>query len=288
MVVIYFLKGVDIVENEDNEKNFGKFREFMSQILGKEEEQDTEEELLNLVEEAEQEGELDKEEGRLIRNAIGFNELVVSDILTPRVDIVAVSKEESQEEIAEKFYDSGFSRFPVYDGTIDSIVGVINEKDFHNYVIYRKRTVESIIKPIQFVPHSMELFKLLKLLQKSKSHMAVVTDDYSGTMGIVTLEDILEELVGEIWDEHDKVKSDLEAVSPDECKVAGGLSLDKLFDYFGMENEFPDVSTVSGMIIELMERIPNEGEYVEFKNLKFTVLKKDFRRIVKVDALRKE
>ena len=239
---------MDSENNESNEKGFSKFKDFMSQIL-KREETDTEEELLNLVQEAENDGELAEEESTLIRNAIGFNELVVSDILTPRVDIVAISKNESIEEIAEKFFESGFSRFPVYDGTIDSIVGIINEKDFNNYVIHRKRTVESIIKPIQFVPHSMELFKLLKLLQKKKSHMAVVTDDYGGTMGIVTLEDILEELVGEIWDEHDKVKSDLEEISENECNVAGGLNLDKLFDYFDMENDFPEVSTVSGLII---------------------------------------
>jgi CBS domain containing-hemolysin-like protein len=122
----------------------------------------------------------------------------VSDVLTPRVDIVAVSKDDTKEEIANKFFDSGFSRFPVYDGTIDSIVGIINEKDFNNYVIHRNKEVNDIIKPVSFVPHSMELFKLLKLLQKNKSHMAIVADDYSGTMGIVTLEDILEELVGEI------------------------------------------------------------------------------------------
>ena len=128
----------------------------------------------------------------------------------------------------------------------------------------------------------MELFKLLKLLQKNKSHMAVVTDDYSGTMGIVTLEDILEELVGEIWDEHDKVTSDFEKISANECIVIGGLNLDKLFDYFDMENDFPEISTVSGFIIELLERIPNEGEVAEYKDLRLTVLKKDFRRIVKV------
>jgi len=270
------------VENEENENGFSKFKDFMSQILKKEEEPDAEEELLSLLQEAEEEGELDEDEGKLIRNAISFNDLVVSDILTPRVDIVAVSKDEDKKTIAEKFFDSGFSRFPVFDGTIDSIVGIINEKDFNNYVVYRERTVDSIIKPIQFVPHSMELFKLLKLLQKNKSHMAVVTDDYGGTMGIVTLEDILEELVGEIWDEHDKVTSDFDVISENECIVAGGLNLDKLFDYFNMENEFPEVSTVSGLIIELLERIPNEGEVAEYKNLKFTVLKKDFRRIVRV------
>jgi len=272
------------MENEENENGFSKFKDFMSQILGKDEDQDAEEELLNLVQEAEEEGELNEEESTLIKNAISFNDLVVSDILTPRVDIVAISTEETEEEIIEKFFESGFSRFPVFDGTIDSIVGIINEKDFNNYVVHKKNTIQSIIKPIQFVPHSMKLFKLLKLLQKNKSHMAVVTDDYGGTMGIVTLEDILEELVGEIWDEHDKVTSEIEEISENECKVAGGLNLDKLFDYFDMENEFPDISTVSGLIIERLGRIPNEGESIECNGLRFTILTKDFRRIMKVSV----
>lgn len=271
---------------EENDKEVGKFKNFVSRVFGRGEEPDAEEELLNLVQEAEDEGELDEEESELIRNAISFNDLVVSDVLTPRVDIVAVSTEETREEIANKFFDSGFSRFPVFDGTIDSIVGIINEKDFNNFVIHKKQTIKSIIKPILFVPHSMELFKLLKLLQKNKSHMAVVADDYGGTMGIVTLEDILEELVGEIWDEHDKVRDDFEIISNDHCRVCGGFNSDKLFDYFEMENDFPEVSTVSGIIIELLGRIPEEGESLDYKELKFTILKKDFRRIVKIDVER--
>jgi len=276
------------METEDNEKEFSLIKNLVSKVFHKEEEPDAEEELLTLLQEAEEEGEFDEEESELIRNAISFNDLVVSDVLTPRVDIIAVSIDDTKEEIANKFFDSGFSRFPVYDGTIDSIVGIINEKDFNNYVIHRNREVKDIIKPVSFVPHSMELFKLLKLLQKNKSHMAIVADDYSGTMGIVTLEDILEELVGEIWDEHDKVRTDIEEISGNHCKVIGGFNLDKLFAYFDMDNEYPEVSTVSGFIIELLGRIPNEGESVEYKDIKLTVLKKDFRRIIKVDVIRVE
>jgi len=276
------------METEDNEKEFSLIKNLVSKVFHKEEEPDAEEELLTLLQEAEEDGEFDEEESELIRNAISFNDLVVSDVLTPRVDIVAVSIDDTKEEIANKFFDSGFSRFPVFDGTIDSIVGIINEKDFNNYVIHRNREVKDIIKPVSFVPHSMELFKLLKLLQKNKSHMAIVADDYSGTMGIVTLEDILEELVGEIWDEHDKVRTDIEEISGNHCKVIGGFNLDKLFAYFDMDNEYPEVSTVSGFIIELLGRIPNEGESVEYKDIKLTVLKKDFRRIIKVDVIRVE
>lgn len=273
---------------EENEKELGKFKNFMAKVFKKGDEPDAEEELLNLVQEAEDEGELDEEESELIRNAISFNDLVVSDVLTPRVDIVSVCLDESREEIANKFFDSGFSRFPVYEETIDSIVGIINEKDFNNFVMHKNQEVKSIIKPVQFVPHSMELFKLLKLLQKNKSHMAIVADDYGGTMGIVTLEDILEELVGEIWDEHDKVRNDLEVISPEHCRVSGGLNSDKLFDYFEMENDFPEVTTVSGIIIELLGKIPEEGEKLEYKDLHFTILKKDFRRIVKIDVERRK
>lgn len=276
------------METEDNEKEFSLIKNLVSKVFHKEEEPDAEEELLTLLQEAEEEGEFDEEESELIRNAISFNDLVVSDVLTPRVDIVAVSIDDTKEEIANKFFDSGFSRFPVFDGTIDSIVGIINEKDFNNYVIHRNKEVKDIIKSVSFVPHSMELFKLLKLLQKNKSHMAIVADDYSGTMGIVTLEDILEELVGEIWDEHDKVRADIEEISENHCKVIGGFNLDKLLAYFDMDNEYPEVSTVSGFIIELLGRIPNEGESVEYKDIKLTVLKKDFRRIIKVDVVRIE
>ena len=276
------------METEDNEKEFSLIKNLVSKVFHKEEEPDAEEELLTLLQEAEEEGEFDEEESELIRNAISFNDLVVSDVLTPRVDIVAVSLEDTKDEIANKFFDSGYSRFPVFDGTIDSIVGIINEKDFNNYVIHRNREIKDIIKPVSFVPHSMELFKLLKLLQRNKSHMAIVADDYSGTMGIVTLEDILEELVGEIWDEHDQVRSDIEEISENHCKVIGGFNLDKLFAYFDMDNEYPEVSTVSGFIIELLGRIPNEGESVEYKDIKLTILKKDFRRIVKVDVVRVE
>lgn len=188
---------------EENEQHFGKFREIVDKIFKKDDEIDAEEELLNIVQEAEEEGEFNEQEGELIRNAIGFNNLEAVDILTPRVDIVAVSKDEPIDEIQEKFFDSGFSRFPVYDENIDNIIGIINEKDFNHFVIHKKQSLQSIITPVQFVSETIKVSKLLKLLQQAKSHMAIVADEYGGTMGVVTLEDILEELVGEIYDEED-------------------------------------------------------------------------------------
>lgn len=266
---------------EDNEQHFGKIRDIVDKIF-KKEEANAEEELLNIVQEAEEDGEFNEQEGEIIRNAIGFNSLEAVDILTPRVDVVAIYKNESVEEIQEKIFESGFSRFPVYDEDIDDIVGIINEKDFYKFVIHKKEPPTSIIKPVQFVSETIKISKLLKLLQQSKSHMAIVADEYGGTMGIVTLEDILEELVGEIWDEHDKVNPEIEKVSNDEYCVAGGLNLEKFFEFFDIENKFEDITTVSGWIIEQLGRIPSEGEGFEYEKLKVTVKKKDFRRIIKV------
>lgn len=266
---------------EENEQHFGKIRNIVDKIL-KKEEANAEEELLNIVQEAEEVGEFNEQEGEIIRNAIGFNSLEAVDILTPRVDVVAIWKNASVEEIQDKIFESGFSRFPVYDEDIDDIVGIINEKDFYKFVIHKKDSPASIIKPVQFVSETIKISKLLKLLQQSKSHMAIVADEYGGTMGIVTLEDILEELVGEIWDEHDKVNPEIEKVSDNEYCVAGGLNLEKFFEFFDIENKFEDITTVSGWIIEQLGRIPEEGEGFSYENLLVTVKKKDFRRIIKV------
>lgn len=266
---------------EENEQHFGKIRNIVDKIL-KKEEANAEEELLNIVQEAEEVGEFNEQEGEIIRNAIGFNSLEAVDILTPRVDVVAIWKNASVEEIQDKIFESGFSRFPVYDEDIDDIVGIINEKDFYKFVIHKKDSPASIIKSVQFVSETIKISKLLKLLQQSKSHMAIVADEYGGTMGIVTLEDILEELVGEIWDEHDKVNPEIEKVSDNEYCVAGGLNLEKFFEFFDIENKFEDITTVSGWIIEQLGRIPEEGEGFSYENLLVTVKKKDFRRIIKV------
>ncbi|MBP3284460.1 MAG: HlyC/CorC family transporter [Clostridia bacterium] len=248
----------------------------------------TEEELLTIVKEAEDDGELNEQESELIQNAIEFSEVEASDVLTPRVDLIAISKDEDNEEIMKLFFESGFSRLPVYENTIDTIIGFINEKDFNHYVIREKKPLEKIINPVQFVSPTIKVSRLLNILQKSKCHMAIVTDEYGGTMGIVTLEDILEELVGEIWDEHDKVVSEIDKVSDNEYYMAGGLNLDKMFEFFEMKNEFEDITTVSGWIIEQLGKIPEEGDSFEYENLVVKVEKKDIRRIIKVKITVKE
>ena len=163
----------------------------------------SESELLTIVEEAEQEGGINENESELIHNVIEFDDLECIDIFTPRVDVEAVEAGTDIEDIAQLFIETGFSRLPVYEETIDKIIGIINEKDFHNYVLRAGAPLEKIIKPVEFVPPSMKISVLLRLLQQNKSHFAVIVDEFGGTEGIITLEDILEELVGEIMDEDD-------------------------------------------------------------------------------------
>lgn len=242
----------------------------------------TEEELLTIVEEARQEGSINQQEGDLITNAIEFDNLEASDILTPRIDIEAVSKNARQEEITLTFRKTGYSRIPVYEDSIDNIIGVINQKDFYNSGAFEKKGILGILKPVTYVPKTMKLSKILRLLQQSKSHIVIVTDEYGGTMGMVTLEDILEELVGEIWDEHDEVIEEIRSAGENTYIVMGSTGLDKLHDYLSIDIETHS-STVSGWIIEQMGKIPCEKETFTFGGWLFAITKTTPRRILEIN-----
>ncbi len=266
---------------------FGLWKKLISKILKSDENPGiTEEELLTIVEEAEQEGGLNEEEGSLIRNAIEFSEVEAGDVLTPRIDITGVSTEATKEEIAEIFAATGFSRLPLYNETIDHIVGIIYQKDFHNYVYNTEKTIESIVRPAIFTTPSKKIGELLKELQKEKLHIAVILDEYGGTIGIVTLEDILEELVGEIWDEHDEVTQDIIPIDENEYNVLGSANLEEFFEILEKEvDEELDVNTVSGWVMEVLERIPEVGDSFEYQNLTVTVLEMDEKRVEKVRVI---
>ena len=241
----------------------------------------TEQELITMVEEAQNEGGIDAQEGDLIKSAIEFNDLEAGDILTPRVDLTAVDIEEDQQAIYNVFMESRFSRIPVYKDTIDNIVGVIHQRDFFVMIRTKGQTMQDIIKPVIFVSDSIKISKLIKHLQKSKAHMAVVTDEYGGTMGIVTMEDILEELVGEIWDEHDDVVNDTEKISENEYMVSGSADVGELFEMFGLKCDV-EQNTVNGWAMEQLEKIPEIGESFTDENFAVTVKELDGRRIGKV------
>jgi len=245
----------------------------------------TEEELLTMVEEVQDDGGINDEEGELIRNAIEFNDIEVTDVHTPRVDVIAIDETDSVEEIERVFCESGFSRLPVYRETIDNIIGIINQKDFYNSEKFGGKIENIMSKPLYVIP-TMKISELLSQLQSNKTHMAIITDEYGGTMGIVTLEDILEELVGEIWDEHDEIVEDFIEIGENEYRVMGGADLDDMFDMFGMKDEF-ETNTVGGWITEELNRFPKVGDCFTYKQLTVTVTKLNARRIheavIKVD-----
>ena len=241
----------------------------------------SESELLTIVEEAEQEGGINANESTLIHNVIEFDDLEAIDIFTPRVDVEAIPADSDVEDIAQLFIQTGFSRLPVYEETIDSIIGLINEKDFHNYVVRGGAALESIIKPVEFIPPSMKISVLLKLLQQNKSHLAVIVDEFGGTEGIVTLEDIIEELVGEIWDEHDRVVESFRKIGENAYLVDCSTDLDEMFAFFSIRTE-TEASTINGWVIEQLDRIPEKGDSFDFENLHIAVEETEYQRATRV------
>ncbi len=241
------------------------------------------EELLTLVEEVEQEGGIDEMESELLRSAIEFNDMEAVDILTPRVDVEGIPLDATKEEIANAFTQSGYSRLPVYDGTIDRIVGFIHMKDFFEGPHITEKPLEAIMTTPLFVPPSTKIDDLLRMLQKTKSHIAVVSDEYGGTLGIITMEDILEELVGEIWDEHDEVVEEFTQLDEHTYKVLCSTDLDEFFEFFGLpEDSETDSASVSGWVMEQMGKVPNEGDSFTYQNLSITVTSTDFQRVLEI------
>ena len=241
-----------------------------------------EEELLTLVAEAEQEGEIDEHESDLIRSAIEFNDQTAEDILTHRVDIVALDVEMTMDEAEQVFRENTFSRLPVYEESIDSIVGVIHEKDFFN-----NRTATSlreIMKPPLFVTPTSRISDLLHTLQKAKSHMAIVSDEYGGTMGIVTMEDIIEELVGEIYDEHDQVVESFKKLPDGSYLIDCTASLRDMQELFAIQGDF-DAATVGGWVLDQMGRIPAVGDTFVYDNrLSVRVTRVESTRVLEISV----
>lgn len=245
----------------------------------------TEQELLTIVDEAEQGGNIDADESELIRSAIEFNELEVRDIFTPRIDIEAIRKDMTKDEVAHVFSESGYSRLPVYEESIDNIIGIVYLKDFYNIAFRGKRSIEEIIKPVIFVPKSKKIADLRKELQEQQLHIAIVMDEFGCTVGLVTLEDILEELVGEIWDEHDEIVREVAQTSENTWIVSGKANVEKLFEDLDMSCDY-EAMTVSGWVMEVLEKIPAEGDTFESDGLRVRVLKMFRKRIEQVEIVR--
>lgn len=246
----------------------------------------TDDELITMVEEAEHEGGINAQESDLIKSAITFNDLEAKDILVPRVDMVAVDCNASVKEVENIFLDTRYSRLPVYKETVDNIIGILHEKDFIKQREDKEFSIEKAAKPAIFVVASTKIGAVLQLLQKNKSHMAIVSGEFGDVLGIVTMEDILEELVGEIWDEHDEVQSDISETSENEFKVLGSTSLTDFCDYFDTGDIDSESSTVGGWVMDMLGKVPVMGDEITYENLQITVVKTEFRRITELKVVK--
>ena len=247
----------------------------------------TEEELMGMVDQAETEGSLDQHESDLIRNAIEFNDMEVSEILTPRVDLEALADTATMEEAAAMYADSGFSRMPIYHDSIDNIIGVLHEKDFYAAYCRGAKRLSELKSSVLYTTETARISDLLRQLQQNKVHMAVVVDEYGGTQGIVTMEDIMEELVGEIWDEHDEVIEEFRKQSDGSYLVACSADLDDLYDLFDMKpSEEYDASSVSGWVMEEIGRVPDVGDRFRADGLEVCVTRVEHRRVMEIRVRR--
>ncbi len=253
-------------------------------IRPKEEEKMSQEELLMFVEEVQQEGSIDDDEGDLLRNAIEFTDRKAEDILTHRVEIEAIPSDATNEEIAEVFAKTRFSRILVYNETIDDIIGVIHQKDFYVGGGMEGKNLKDMMSEPVFIHKSEKIIDLLKHLQKHKAHIAVVVDEYGGTLGIVTMEDILEELVGEIWDEHDEVVEEYKQIAEDAFIVDCAVNFEDFCDKFEIESDSDSIS-LGGWIMEQLGKIPVKGDQFDFEHLNFRVTKADAHRVFSVKVI---
>lgn len=247
----------------------------------------SQEELLMFVDEVEQEGTIDEDEGDLIRNVIEFTETKAEDILTHRVDLESIPVDADKEEISKKFQETQFSRLLVYEESIDNIIGFILQKDFYTVDGITKKQIEKLVKPVIFTQKSEMVNDLLKKLQLNKTHIAVVLDEYGGTLGIVTMEDILEELVGEIWDEHDEVVEDFKKLNENKYRVDCSINADDFFEFFEIETETESIS-LGGWVMEQLDKIPEKGDKFQFEELDISVFETDSRRATKIDVICKK
>lgn len=254
---------------------------------GEEDDKMSPEELLMIVEEAEQEGGIDTDEGDLLRNAIEFTEIRAEDILTHRVDLEAVPQDADKEEIAQKFSDTRFSRLLVYNENIDDIVGVIHLKDFYKDNGIIKDDISTIMSPPLFIHKFEKIDDLLKQLQQAKSHIAVVVDEYGGTLGIVTMEDILEELVGDIWDEHDEVVEQFTKLNDNTYLVDCATNFEEFCEFFELASESESIS-LGGFIMEQLGRIPTKNDKFSFEHLDFIIEETDSRRVISTKVIKNE
>jgi putative hemolysin len=243
----------------------------------------TEEEIKVMIDLSEEEGVIDNKEKELVHRSLDFDDILVGEIFTPRIDMVAVEVNQSIENIRDIFLEEKYSRIPVYEDDIDNVIGILSESDFFSQLVQQKKiNIRSLLRKPLFVPESMKISELLPELQKSKVHMAIVVDEFGGTSGLVTLEDILEQIVGEIWDEHDEAIKSIHKIDDFQYEFNAELPLDEFCQLMNIAEPESSSHTLGGWVFETFERIPNVGETFNYESLTLTVRQVDNRRIRKV------
>ena len=267
----------------------GGISKFVIRITGTKEDEKpsvTEEELKYIVESIEEEGVLEEKESDLVQSALEFDEIEVQEILTPRVDMITLDVEDSWNDILALAKDSTVSRIPVYEDSIDNIIGLVHVRDIlEDEILHKEHNIRDLLTQCIFVHKTMRLSALLEKLRKEKMTMAIVTDDYGGTMGLVTIEDLVEELVGEIWDEYDDVEEELTKKDENTYEVSGDYNIYDLMEELDEDNRSfeSDYNTVSGWVLEQLEHIPKVGEsFVYQDRMRVTVLEMEDQRITKL------
>ena len=243
------------------------------------------EELHSIIETAEDEEVLDEDSSELISAAIDFADISVSEVMTARVDIIAIDCDATTEEIMETIENSSFSRLPVYEDSIDNIIGILSLNHFLKAALDQKEVdIKSLLMQPYFVYKTMKLPNVLEMLRDSQQHLAIVTDEYGGTLGVVTMEDVLEEIVGEIWDETDVVETEVLEVRKGVYQIDGDTPITDLMDLLGYDELSFDFEseTVGGWCIEMLEEFPHVNQTFVYENIEVTILAVDERRVMKV------
>lgn len=270
-----------------------KSTNYISKLFGvseKDEDIVTEEEIRLMVDMGEEKGTIEEEEKELINNVFDFNDTIVSEIMTHRTDIYAIDIKDNISEMLEELDEYKYSRIPVYEGTIDDIKGILFIKDLLKWIDTGKKElpVQEIMREAYFVSQHKPINELFKELQKGKKQMAIVLDEYGGTAGIVTMEDILEELVGNIFDEYDEFEDEFEKIDDNTYRISGSISINDLKKILKVDIPEGEYDTLSGYLIELMDRIPNDGEkpVIETKQVTYKIEEYEDKRILWVKACR--
>lgn len=247
----------------------------------------TEDDLETIIETVEDEGVVDEDTADLLQSALDFGDTLAYEIITPRVDMVAIDLEDSREQMLKAAFDSPYTRIPVYQETTDNIVGILHLNRLYKALVQDPQAdVQSLLMPPVFVHKTMPLDDVFNIMRKQKSHMVVVTDEYGGTMGILTMEDVLEQLVGDIWDESDEIEEEFKEVSDHVYEVDGDMRLGDFLDEFEKDEEDmdDDNATVGGWAVEMLGGYPKLMESFVFEDLKVTILKRQNLRVLKLQV----